>query len=91
MPWEAGAPDPGVIRETAPVLAADHDRIAARFTEVVDAVTDWDAPTPVPEWRARDVVGHLTTWLPGYLAGLGTPPPYTSAPSRESAHLATSA
>ncbi|HEX7351197.1 TIGR03086 family metal-binding protein [Brachybacterium sp.] len=38
--------------------------IAARFTEVVHGVTDWDAPTPVKEWRARDVVGHLAGWLP---------------------------
>lgn len=50
---------------------ADHDAIARRFGEVVDAVTDWDAPTPVPEWRARDVVAHLTTWLPGLLGSCG--------------------
>jgi hypothetical protein len=50
---------------------ADHDAIAARFSEVVDAVTDWDAATPVPEWRARHVVHHLTTWLPGLLGSCG--------------------
>lgn len=43
--------------------------IAARFTEVVRGVTDWDAPTPVAEWRARDVVGHLTGWLPAMVHG----------------------
>jgi hypothetical protein len=51
--------------------AADHDAIATKFGAVVAAVTDWDAPTPVPEWRARDVVHHLTTWLPGLLASCG--------------------
>lgn len=43
--------------------------VAAGFTERVRGVTDWDAPTPVQEWRARDVVGHLVGWLPGMLAG----------------------
>lgn len=51
--------------------ADDHGAIADRFGAVVDAVTDWDAPTPVPEWRARDVVDHLTTWLPGLLGSCG--------------------
>ncbi|ATG50769.1 TIGR03086 family protein [Brachybacterium vulturis] len=37
--------------------------IAARFSEVVRGVTEWDAPTPVAEWHARDVVGHLVGWL----------------------------
>lgn len=44
--------------------AEKYRTIAARFTEVVRSVTDWDAPTPVKEWRARDVVGHLVGWLP---------------------------
>ena len=30
---------------------------------------DWDAPAPVQGWRARDVVRHLTEWLPALLAG----------------------
>ena len=54
-----------------------HRRIAQAFTRQVDATVDWDAPTPVPEWTARDVVDHLTTWLPGFLAagtGVGLAP-----------------
>lgn len=51
--------------------AADHRQIAARFAEVIDGTTDWDAPSPVPEWQARDVVDHLVTWLPGFLAADG--------------------
>lgn len=49
----------------------DRSEILDRFGEVVDGVTDWDAPTPVAEWRARDVVSHLTSWLPGFLQGAG--------------------
>ena len=29
---------------------------------------NWDAPSPVEGWTARDVVGHLTGWLPSFLA-----------------------
>lgn len=32
----------------------------------------WEAPAPVAGWVARDVVRHLTDWLPGFLrAGAG--------------------
>ncbi len=50
--------------------ASEHRAIAGRFTELVRATpTDrWDAPSPVAEWRARDVVGHLVEWLPAFLA-----------------------
>ncbi|NYF98850.1 TIGR03086 family metal-binding protein [Janibacter cremeus] len=41
---------------------------AASFTERVQGTSDWDAPSPVPEWRARDVVGHLTTWFPALVS-----------------------
>ena len=43
---------------------------AARFSEVVDGVADpadWDRRSPVPEWTARDVVGHLVDWVPAFL------------------------
>ncbi len=47
----------------------EHRYIVARFAEVADAArgADWDAPSPVPGWTARDVVGHLVEWLPGFL------------------------
>ncbi|MFV0523522.1 MAG: TIGR03086 family metal-binding protein [Acidimicrobiales bacterium] len=45
--------------------------MAARFASVVDQVDDWSAPTPVPEWRALDVVDHLVTWFPAFLAAGG--------------------
>ena len=49
----------------------DHRQVAADLTAVVDGVTDWDAPTPVEGWAARDVVDHLVTWFPAFLAGGG--------------------
>lgn len=55
---------------TWPTDPADRHRVvAARFEDVVGGVRDWEAPTPVASWRARDIVEHLVTWLPGFVAG----------------------
>ena len=51
--------------------ASSHREVAATFSERVAGVRDWDVPTPVEGWTARDVVDHLVTWLPGFLAGGG--------------------
>jgi uncharacterized protein (TIGR03086 family) len=51
--------------------AAHHRTVAAVFTERVRGTTDWDVPAPVPDWTARDVVGHLTSWFPGFLSASG--------------------
>lgn len=48
--------------------AEQHRAHAARFTALVEGVRDWDVPTPVHEWTARDVVRHLVEWLPALLA-----------------------
>jgi len=45
-----------------------HRQITNLFTERVSGTRSWDAPTPVAEWTARDVVRHLTEWLPALLA-----------------------
>lgn len=55
---------------TADIARRHRDR-AARFGALIDGVSDWDAPTPVAEWTARDVVAHLTSWFPGFLAAGG--------------------
>ncbi len=47
---------------------ARHRVIAAGFAERTEAVTDWDAPSPVAEWTTRDVVRHLVEWFPSFLA-----------------------
>lgn len=61
--------------------AARHREIAGTFTDLARGTTDWDAPAPVAGWTARDVVDHLVSWLPGFLAGdgvvLATSPPDT--------------
>ena len=48
-----------------------HRAVAGDFATVVGQVSDWGAATPVREWVARDVVEHLTTWFPGFLAAGG--------------------
>lgn len=54
-------------------IAERFRRVAADFTEVVDAVGDeaWSNPSPCEGWTARDVVGHLVDWIPapGFLLG----------------------
>lgn len=64
--------------------AAEHRLVAGQFTELVRATPAdaWDNPSPVAEWRARDVIGHLVGWFPGFLeAGAGVRLP--SGPSVE--------
>lgn len=56
--------------------------IAAGFAARVGEVTDWDAPTPVKEWVARDVVRHLL-WIRDVLgdtADLGPAPDVAADP-----------
>jgi uncharacterized protein (TIGR03086 family) len=56
--------------------AERHQQVAGLFTERVRGTRSWDAPAPVDGWNARDVVRHLTEWLPGFLtsgAGLELP------------------
>ncbi len=50
--------------------AEEHRSIAGVFTERVRGVAadGWDAPSPVADWQARDVVRHLVEWFPGFLA-----------------------
>jgi uncharacterized protein (TIGR03086 family) len=54
--------------------AEEHRSIAGTFTDRVRGVPagGWDAPAPCEGWVARDVVGHLVEWFPGFLqAGTG--------------------
>lgn len=48
--------------------AERHRQVAGAFTDRVLGARDWDAPAPVDGWRLRDVVGHLTSWFPAFLA-----------------------
>ena len=49
--------------------AERHRVIAGTFTDRVRGAKAWDVPSPVAEWTARDVVRHLVSWFPGFLAG----------------------
>jgi uncharacterized protein (TIGR03086 family) len=51
--------------------AANHRETASGFGRRVEGVQadGWEAQSPVEGWTARDVVRHLITWLPGFLAG----------------------
>ena len=54
--------------------AEEFREIGGRFGDVVAGVPQdgWDAPSPVEDWSARDVVRHLVEWFPGFLyAGAG--------------------
>jgi len=59
--------------------AARHEVVAGEFSRLVGHTTDWSALAPVDGWTARDVVDHLVTWFPGFLAGGGVELP--SGPS----------
>ena len=64
------------------IPAQRHREIAGAFTERVRETRDWDVPSPVNGWAARDVVRHLTEWFPGFLsAGAGVELP--SGPSAD--------
>lgn len=54
--------------------------VADNFGRLVAGVNDWNAPTPVAEWTARDVVGHFTSWVPEMVGG-GSGLTFPSGPS----------
>ena len=45
-------------------------RVAGTFTDTARRVPDdaWDSPAPCEGWVARDIVGHMVEWMPGFLA-----------------------
>lgn len=51
--------------------AERHRAVARAFADRVAATRDWEAPAPVAGWAARDVVGHLVEWFPGFLSSGG--------------------
>lgn len=68
---------------TLPTAPAERHRVvAAGFSARARSASDWDAPAPVPGWRARDVVAHLVEWFPGFLH-TGTGLVLESGPSPE--------
>jgi uncharacterized protein (TIGR03086 family) len=49
-------------------IAERYRNVAEQFTQRVRAVPAdaWDRPAPCEGWVARDVVGHLVEWVPGF-------------------------
>ena len=54
-------------------ISERYQRVTSLFTERVRAVPPgaWDNPSPCEGWTARDVVGHLTQWIPGFFGSQG--------------------
>src|SRR5215471_15807041 len=48
--------------------AERHRQVGQQFTDRVRGTRFWAAPSPVAGWAARDIVRHLTQWLPGFLS-----------------------
>lgn len=48
--------------------AERHRQVSGTFARRVAGTQDWEAPSPVAGWSARDVVRHLLEWFPGFLA-----------------------
>ena len=54
-------------------IAERFERVSAQFTERVRAVSQdaWNNPSPCEDWTARDVVRHLTEWIPAFFGAQG--------------------
>jgi len=53
--------------------AEQHAYDAERFAALTEGASggDWSRPSPVADWSARDVVGHLVEWLPPFVSRAG--------------------
>jgi uncharacterized protein (TIGR03086 family) len=63
-----------------------YDRIATAFGGRVARVEDWDAVAPCEGWLARDIVGHLAAWVPGFMSSFAGVEAPTSPPDPEPAN-----
>jgi uncharacterized protein (TIGR03086 family) len=54
-------------------ISERYDRVTAQFSERVRAVPPaaWDNPSPCDGWTAREVVRHLTEWIPAFFGSQG--------------------
>src|SRR5580698_82845 len=54
-------------------IAERYERVTAQFTDRVRAVPAdaWNNPSPCEGWTARDIVGHLTQWIPAFFGSQG--------------------
>jgi len=68
--------------------AERHRQVGQLFTARVRGTRFWDAPSPIAGWVARDIVRHLTQWLPGFLSA-GAAIELPSGPSVDDDPVAT--
>ncbi len=63
----------GVAGSGASEIAERYRNVAAQFTQRVESVPPgaWENPAPCEGWVARDVVGHLVGWMPGFFSRWG--------------------
>lgn len=54
-------------------IAERYERITQQFTDRVRSVPEgaWENASPCEGWTARDVVRHLTDWIPGFFGAQG--------------------
>jgi uncharacterized protein (TIGR03086 family) len=54
-------------------IAERYERITGQFGDRVRGVPAgrWEDPSPCEGWTARDVVGHLVEWIPGFFGAQG--------------------
>ena len=59
-----------MIDSAASETAQRYRKVAGQFTQRVQAVPAdaWNNPCPCEGWVARDIVGHLVDWLPGFFS-----------------------
>ena len=84
------------LLDIAETTAERFRRVAGRFTDRANEVAPgaWDNPAPCDGWVARDIVGHMVEWMPGFMSSVGVelPPGPTVAddPAAAWTHLAES-
>ena len=62
-----------IVHPSMSELIERFERITERFTDRVRGVPAdaWDNPSPCQGWTARDIVGHLCQWIPGFFGAQG--------------------
>ena len=84
------------LLDIAETTAERFRRVAGRFTDRANAVAPgaWDNPAPCDGWVARDIVGHMVEWMPGFMTSVGVELPAGPAiaddPAAAWTHLAES-
>ena len=65
------------LLESSRSPAEQFRQVAGQFSARAHAVpaAAWDNPSPCEGWSARDVLGHMVEWMPGFLGSIDVPIP----------------